>query len=90
MMKHPWLQEELPQFSEMLGHRKIEKQNPINEEIFSRLLALRNNPNINFHYSSEEKIRDAIIKKKDFSFVTVYELMLDDYKKSSLKSGKPI
>lgn len=71
----------------MLGHRKIEKQNPINEEIFSKLLTLRNNPSINFYDFSEEKIRESIIKKKDHSFVTVYELLNDDFKKLRQKES---
>jgi len=52
----------------------------LNEEILRKLAGLKN---VNYHNLNETQIRDAIIKRDDYSFVIAYDLLLDDYKKTS-------
>jgi len=35
-------------------------------------------PNINLHGLTEDKVRKAIDKRKEYSFVIAYDLILDD------------
>lgn len=81
---HPWLREDFPISLNMLGHHRYENQNKINEEIFQKLMRLE----FDFKNITEEKIREAIKKRKDYPFVIMYDIMNNEYKRKILNEGK--
>lgn len=52
----------------------------LNEEMLRKLASIKN---VNYHNLNEPQIREAIIKRDDYSFVIAYDLLLDDYKKNN-------
>ena len=74
---HPWLREAIPLGIEMISHHVLVGQNPLNEKVIQKLLKL----NLDFHGLSERRIREAIKKRKYYTFVTAYELLNDDFHK---------
>ena len=52
----------------------------INEEILEKIMQLK----FNFENLSDNKVRDAILKRKDYSFVIAYDLMMHEYVKKHL------
>jgi len=81
---HPWLRESIPFYIEIFNqNNRIENQTRINEEVLKKLAAL---PNVNFNGLSDDKVRRAIRKHEDFSFVVAYKLLLDEFTKKQLLS----
>lgn len=82
---HPWMLEERREVAHDrhdIQHRKI------NEQVFQRLITTKH---INFHNFPLELIRDAVLKKREYSFVVSYHLLLDDYtkKKDKKRTSNP-
>jgi len=77
---HPWVKKETSLYIDLsqLGPKLF--PNRINEEILERLMNLK----FNFHNLSDTKIREAILKRKDYSFVIGYDLMMHDNVKKQL------
>jgi serine/threonine protein kinase len=71
---HPWIRDAQPLF-DIFGFTRVEAQKKINESVFQHLLTL----NFDFKNSSEDKIREALRKRRDHSFVVGYDLLLDDF-----------
>lgn len=74
---HPWVRENVPFVMDLFARNNIQSNHKINEEVFNHLRRLK----IDFHQLSEEKMKDAIKKRKEYSFVTAYYLLLNDYSK---------
>ena len=81
---HPWLREAFPISINMLGHHRYENQNKINEEILQKLFKLE----VDFNNLSEDKIREAIKKRKDHPFVIMYDIMNNEYNRKMINEGK--
>ena len=77
---HPWLKEssaiyyQLHPFGNKIGPLKI------NEDIYTAVRDM----DFNYHNFPENKIRESIIKKKDYSFVIAYDLIMDDTNKKEM------
>jgi len=81
--KHPWLQKNT--FPYLKVNESIAKMfiNRINEDIFQQLVRM----GFNYEGFTEQKVREAILKKQDHSFVIAYSLMLDDYCRQQLDTS---
>lgn len=79
---HPWVRKETSLYIDLsqLGTKLF--QNKINEEVLAKILTLK----FNFENMSETKIRDSILKRKDYSFVIAYDLMVHEHVKKQLAS----
>jgi len=79
---HPWVRKETSLYIDLsqLGTKLF--QNKINEEILAKIMTLK----FNFDNMSEAKIRDSILKRKDYSFVIAYDLMVHEHVKKQLAS----
>lgn len=60
--------------------------NKIHEEVFAKLM----NMDFNFHNLPETKIRECILKKKYYSFVIGYDLMVNESIKAEIVATKSI
>ena len=56
----------------------------IDDNTFEKLLNLK----IDFHNLNEEKIREGILKKKEYSFVVAYNLLLSEKKNEQFKKNE--
>ena len=82
---HPWLRENVPFYIEIFNlNTKMDNQKRINEEAFQRLMQ---QPNIVLHGLTEDKVRKAINKRKEYSFVIAYDLILDDQKRTMISTS---
>ncbi|KAL4460221.1 hypothetical protein ABPG73_022552 [Tetrahymena malaccensis] len=77
---HPWLRENVPFYVEIFNQNTRMESKKLNEDILRKLAQIKN---VNFHSLNEQTIREAIIKRDDYSFVIAYDLLLDDYKKNN-------
>ncbi|EAR83797.2 kinase domain protein (macronuclear) [Tetrahymena thermophila SB210] len=77
---HPWLRENVPFYVEIFNQNTRMESKKLNEDILRKLAQMKN---VNFHNLNEQTIRDAVIKRDDYSFVIAYDLLLDDYKKNN-------
>ncbi len=79
--KHPWLQQN--NFLYLQINENIPKMfiNRINEEILHQIVQM----GFNFENFTEQKVREAILRKQDYSFVIAYSLMLDEYCRQQLE-----
>ncbi|EGR28361.1 protein kinase domain protein [Ichthyophthirius multifiliis] len=84
---HPWLRENIPFYIEIFNLNTRMENKKINEEIFKKLIGLKN---INFHNLTEEKIRKVIKKRDDYSFVIAYDLLQDDFNKTNNKNQESV
>jgi len=77
---HPWVKKETSLYIDLsqIGSKLF--SNKINEEILEKLMQLK----FNFHNMSDTKIREAILKRKDYSFVIGYDLMMHEHVKKQL------
>jgi hypothetical protein len=77
---HPWVKKTTSLYMSLseIGNNLF--PNKINEEIFHKVL----NMGFNFNGFTENKIRESITRKKDYSFVIAYDLMLDEAIKHQL------
>ncbi len=77
---HPWVRKEISIYFNLsqMGSKFFPYK--INEEIFGKLMQLK----FNFHNLSETKVREAILKKKDYSFVIGYDLLMHENIKKQL------
>ena len=77
---HPWLRENSLYGLDLFSYNNIQSHHKINDEVFAHLLKLK----VDFHQMSEEKMKDAIKKKKEYSFVIAYYLLQNDFSKGKL------
>ena len=77
---HPWLRENSFFELDLFSFNNIQSHHKINDEVFAHLLKLR----IDFHQMSEEKMKEAIKKRKEYSFVIAYYLLQNDFSKGKL------
>ena len=77
---HPWVKKTTSLYMSLSDIGNNLFPNKINEEIFHKVL----NMGFNFNGFTEHKIRESILRKKDYSFVIAYDLMLDEYIKQQL------
>jgi len=77
---HPWLRENSLFELDLLSYNNIQSHHKINEEVFAHLLKLK----IDFHQMSEEKMKESIKKRKEYSFVIAYYLLQNDSSKGKL------
>lgn len=77
---HPWLRENSLFELDLFSFNNIQSHHKINEEVFSHLLRLK----IDFHKMSEDKMKEAIKKRKEYSFVIAYYLLQNDFSKGKL------
>lgn len=79
---HPWLRENVPFYIEIFNlNTKLESHRKINEDVLTKLISTKK---IDFHGLTEDKIRRAIKKHEDYSFVIAYDLLLDEFNKSAM------
>ena len=74
---HPWMQTKSPidyQLNQSVAKLYTKK---INEEVLQEVLRM----GFNYTNFTECKVREAIMKKRDFSFVIAYDLMVDELAK---------
>lgn len=78
--KHPWLQQNTSLYLQI--NENIPKMfiNRINEEVLHQIVQM----GFNFEGFTEQKVREAILRKQDYSFVIAYSLMLDEYCRQQL------
>ena len=78
--KHPWLQQN--NFLYLQINENIPKMfiNRINEEVLHQIVQM----GFNFEGFTEQKVREAILRKQDYRFVIAYSLMLDEYCRQQL------
>ena len=82
---HPWLKDNIQNSINIFENNTKNTNKKINEELFQELLKRE----IDFHNYSEEKIREAIKKRKNYSFVVTYEMLNDEYiKKNGIKNNE--
>jgi len=82
---HPWLKEASPLYYPIAGNgNKIGPPTKINEEIYSTVRDME----FNYHNFTENKIKESILKKKDYSFVIAYDLMYDEASKKQLMTKR--
>lgn len=77
---HPWLRESIPRGIEIFIKNNIQSHNKVEEEVFESMMQL----NLDFHNLSSEKIKEAIKKKKDYTFVIAYNLLHNDFLKKQV------
>ena len=77
---HPWVQMKASLYLKINHAGPRIFSGKINEEIFQRMLTM----GFNFENFTEMKAREAIIKRKDYSFVIAYDLMQDEFSKRQL------
>jgi len=77
---HPWLRDNSIYELDLFSYNNIQSHHKINDEVLADLLKLK----IDFHQMSDEKIKDAIKKRKEYSFVIAYYLLQTDYSKGKL------
>lgn len=77
---HPWVRKETSLYIDLsqIGTKIFPSK--INDEILSKIMEMK----FNFDNMSETKIRESILKRKDYSFVIAYDLMMHDYVKKQL------
>lgn len=80
---HPWLRESIPRGIEIFIKNNIQSHNKLEEEVFDKLTKL----NLDFHNLSSEKIKEAIKKKKDYTFVIAYNLLHNDFLKTQVANS---
>ena len=80
---HPWLRESIPRGIEIFIKNNIQSHNKLEEEVFENLMKL----NLDFHNLSSEKIKEAIKKKKDYTFVIAYNLLHNDFLKTQVANS---
>lgn len=82
---HPWLRDSDTMYIE-IGQRntRVGFQNKIQEEVLNKLMKM----DFNFHNLPPNKIREAILKKKYYSFVIGYDLMLNESIKAEIVATK--
>ncbi len=79
---HPWMREVYPLTINIFGYNNSEKtKDAIDMGVLRKLM---NMSDINFHGFSEDKVIDAIKRKKDYSFVIAYNMLLDSSKKQNV------
>ena len=75
---HPWLKDPSAMFYQLAPFgNKIDSAMKINEDIYTTVREM----DFNYHNFPENKIRESIIKKKDYSFVIAYDLILNEANK---------
>lgn len=78
---HPWLRDYFPFGIEIFIKNNIQSHCKVSEEVFNQLIKLK----IDFHKLPIDKIKEAIKRKKDYSFVVAYYLLYNDFiKKKSI------
>lgn len=77
---HPWVKKETSVYMDLsqIGSKLF--LNKINEDVLGKIMQMK----FNFENFNENKIREAILKRKDYSFVIAYDLMVHDYVKKQL------
>ena len=72
--KHPWLCDSSPLRLQLsLSNLRQWFTRKIDEEILQRLRKME----FNFHNFNEQRVQESILRKKDYSFVVGYELMIN-------------
>lgn len=82
---HPWLRDSDTMYME-IGQRntRITFNNKIHEEVFNKLMKM----DFNFHNMPPSVIRECILKKKYYSFVVGYDLMVNESIKAEIVATK--
>ena len=85
--KHPWLSDTTPLFLQIsLENARSWFSSKVDEEVFRRVTQMP------FHFQNfrEEQIRESIMRRKDYSFVIGYDLMVNEKIKAQISATKSI
>ena len=82
---HPWLRDTDPLYHD-IGQKSFRMGVPskLREDVLAKLTSM----DFNFHNLPESKIREAITKRKYYSFVIGYDLMLSESIKAEIVANK--
>lgn len=81
--KHPWLSDTTPLYMQLsLMNARSWFSSKIDEEIFRKMAQIP----FNFHNLNEGQIRESILRRKDFSFVIGYDLMVNEKIKAQISA----
>eukprot|EP01017_Pseudomicrothorax_dubius_P023419 TRINITY_DN2502_c0_g2_i4.p1 TRINITY_DN2502_c0_g2~~TRINITY_DN2502_c0_g2_i4.p1 ORF type:complete len:192 (+),score=46.08 TRINITY_DN2502_c0_g2_i4:574-1149(+) len=75
--RHPWFKDAFPLYYDIRDYSNRLDNFKIDEDVFKSLIKM----DFNFSNLNEEKIRKLIKEGKEYSFVTAYDLLVDDAKK---------
>ena len=79
--KHPWLSDSSPLCMQIsLTNLRMWFASKLDDEIFNKTLKME----FNFHNLREQQVRDSILRRRDYSFVVGYDLMMNQKMKTHI------